>query len=295
MNKKINEEYAALALKRFFDTATDNIRMSAVINRALIDKISTETINKKVNSELNSIQASMYKINSKFNENSKNYGEIKKEILDILTEYEAVLTEYSVFYDIKLEQLILRKVELESELIGKVFKEENFKTEENRKEKEKENDKLKNTFTASSKKMFEKFYAKKGESNQINVKDISYLQDNLDLEQENLKRLNKKITNLQEKNKTNMSEIVGIEKEIRSINDEISRINERKRLALEEAMETKDKWIATTIRKPRVFSRITRFFSNKFNTSRVIAKTVIEPLKLRISDFKANELVDIKG
>ena len=86
-----------------------------------------------------------------------------------------------------------------------------------------------------------------------------------------------------------------MEKEIKSINDEIDKINERKRLALEEAMETKDKWIATTIRKPRVFSRITRFFSNKFNTSKVITQTVIEPLKIRINDFKANELADIKG
>ena len=83
-----------------------------------------------------------------------------------------------------------------------------------------------------------------------------------------------------------------LEKEIRSINDEINKINERKKLALEEAMETKDKWIATTIKKPHIFSKVTRFFSNKFNTSKVILKTVIEPLKLRISEFKLNELAD---
>lgn len=293
--EKINEEYASFALKRFFETATDNIKMSAVINRALTDKISTETINRKVNSELNSIQASMYKINSKFNENSKNYNEIKREILDVLTEYEAVLTEYSDFYDTKLEQLILRKVELESHLIGKIFREENFNTEENCKEKEKQNDKLKNALTAKSKKIFEKFSLKKQQKGQITFTDIKHLEDSFDIEQEQEKKLNKRIEKVQEKNKINISEINGIEKEIKNIEEEIKKINERKRLALEEAMETKDKWISVSIKKPHAFTRITRFFANKFNTSKVVSRTIIEPLKLRIIEFKTNELADIKG
>ena len=55
MDRKIGEEYASLALKRFYDTATNNIQTSALVNRALADKISTETINQKVNNQLNSI------------------------------------------------------------------------------------------------------------------------------------------------------------------------------------------------------------------------------------------------
>ena len=92
-----------------------------------------------------------------------------------------------------------------------------------------------------------------------------------------------------------MTDIASIEKEIRSIDDEIKKINERKRLALEEAMETKDKWISVTLKKPRAFTRITRFFANKFNTSKVVSQTIIEPLKLRIIEFKTNELADLKG
>ena len=130
MNNNISEEYASLALKRFYDTATNDVQNSALVNRALADKISTETITQKVNNQLQSIYTSINRINPKFNETSKNYGTIKKDILDVLTDYELALTEFSDYYDVKLEELILKKVELESNLIGKVFKEENLKREE---------------------------------------------------------------------------------------------------------------------------------------------------------------------
>lgn len=292
VDKKVNEEYASLALKRFFDTATENIQTSALVSRALTDKISTETINQKVNSQLNSIHASMYKINSKFNEKSKNYNVVKKEILDVLTDYELALTEYSDYYDYKLEELILKKVELESHLVGKIFREENFKSEEN--EKAKQTDKLKSTFAETTKRILEKFSIKKKE-NQINVQDISRMQDCLDLEQEQIRKLDKKVEKVQEKNRTNMSEIIEIEKEIKKISSEINSINEKKKLALEAAMETKDKWIATTVKKTHTFARITKFFANRFNTSKVISKTVIVPLRQRIEEFRMTELADIKG
>ena len=293
MDKNINEEYASLALKRFYDTATENIQKSALVNRALTDKVSTDTINKKVNNQLSSIHESMYRINSKFNENSKNYDVIKKEILSVLTDYEAALIEYSDFYDIKLEQLILRKVELESHLVGKIFKEEDFKKVENKKEKERANDKLRISFAEKSKNLFEKVSLKK-KDNIINIQEINRLQDSLDLEEEQDKKLAKNIDKIKEKNKTNISEIQKIESEINGIKSEIKKINERKRLALEEAMETKEQWIAINTKKPTALSRIKRFFSGKFNTSKLILNTVINPLKFRVADFRENELVRLK-
>lgn len=293
MDKNINEEYASLALKRFYDTATENIQMSALVNRALTDKVSTDTINQKVNNQLSSIHESMYRINSKFNETSKNYDKIKKEILDVLTDYESALIEYSDFYDVKLEQLILKKVELESHLVGKIFKEEDFKKIENKKEKEKDNDKLKISLAEKSQKLFEKFSSNKQE-NIVNIQDINKLQDSFDLEQEQDKRLIKNIDNIKEKTQNNMSEIANIESEINGITAEIKKINERKRLALEEAMETKEQWIAINPNKPTTLSKIKRFFTGKFNASKVILNTVINPLKLRVVDFRQNELSDIK-
>ena len=65
------EEKAVLELNKFCDEATESIKISAVINRALIDKKTAELVNKKVNAEFNAIQAGIYAINSKFNENSK--------------------------------------------------------------------------------------------------------------------------------------------------------------------------------------------------------------------------------
>lgn len=293
MSNNANEEYAQSALKRFFDTATEDITMSATINRALADKVSKETINTKVNNQFNSIQVSMYKINPKFNEKSKHYDVIKKDILDVLTEYEATLTEYSDYFDKQIEGLLLKRVELESHLIGKVFREENFKSAENKKEKEKETDKLKNTLVETNKKFFEIFSNKKKE-NDINIQDMRKLEDSLDLEQEQIQKLNKVVERIQEKNRTNMSEIAGIEKDVKNINKQIKELEEKKKLLLEEAMETKDKWISKTIKKPFSFSKITRFFSSKFNTPKMVTKTIINPLRIRISDFRTNELSAIK-
>ena len=287
MSKDTNEEYAQSALKKFFDTATENITMSATLNRALADKISTETINTKVNNQFNSIQVSIYKINPKFNEKSKHYDIIKKEILDVLTDYEATLIEYSNYFDAQIEELLLKRVELESHLIGKIFKEENLKSVENKKEKEKETDKLKNTLVEKNKKFFEIFSNRKKE-NDLNAQDIRKLEDSLDLEQEQSKKLNRIVEKIQEKNKTNMSEIAGVEKDLSNVNKQIRELQESKKLLLEEAMETKDKWISKTIKKPFSFSRITIFFSCKFNTPKMVTKTIIDPLRIRISDFKTN-------
>jgi hypothetical protein len=295
MDENINEEYASLALKRFYDTATDDIQMSALINRALTDKISTETINQKVNNQLNSIHASMYRINPKFNEKSKNYDIVKKEILDVLTDYEVALTEFSDYYDIKLEELILKKVELESHLVGKIFKEENFGTEESKKIKEMKNDKLKLSFSEKARNIFEKFSNRKKDENIVNVQDLNKLQDCVDLEIAQDKKLDKKLSKIQENNKTNQAEITKLENDIKSITSEISQINEKKRLALEEAMESRDKWIATTIRKPSVFEKAKTFFAVRFNTPKVITKTVINPLRQKVDNFRVNELAELKG
>ena len=60
-------------------------------------------------------------------------------------------------------------------------------------------------------------------------------------------------------------------------------------------METKEKWIVVpTIKKPQVFSKIKKFSESKFNPTKMVMKTVILPLKLRVQEFKNNELSEIK-
>ena len=292
MKNDINEKNVNFALKEFYDTATNNIQTSALVNRALADKISTETINQKVNNQLNSIYFSMNKINPKFNENSKNYGIVKQDILDVLTDYEGALTEFSDYYDLKLEKLILKKVELESNLVGKVFREEKLKENEKPKFRLKSKDYLKMSFPEKAKDIALKVSMKK-ENNSFNCEENVDKPKESNLEKN--KKLNKRSLKIKRNNSgTNQKEIAGIEKEIRMISKEISETNEKKRLELEKAMETRDKWISVTLKKPSVWSRTKSFFSNRFNTAKVVSKTVITPLRLRVKEFRNNELEGLK-
>lgn len=293
MAENTEKEYANLELKRFYDTATNNIQTSALVNRALADKISTETINQKVNNQLQSIYVSMNRINPRFNETSKNYGVIKKDILDVLTDYEIALTELSDYYDLKLEELILKKVELETHFVGKVFRDESIKQNEDKEMRFK--DYLKSRLSEKSENMLNKVSSKKQEKSSVDFKDIRALQDLEDLKVEQDNRSGRKISNMLESEKTNQVEIGEIEEEIKKIEKEISDINDKKRLQLEEAMETREKWISTTLRKPSVWARTKTFFSNRFSTAKVISKTIIAPLKMKVREFRVNELEGLKG
>lgn len=237
----------------------------------------------------------MTRINPKFNETSKNYGIIKQDILDVLTDYEIALSELSDYYDVKVEELILKKVELESNLIGRVFREENLKKDENVRVKMKDKDSLKITFSEKAQNIANQVSAKKQANHSIEYLDIRRLKDLKDLEDEQTNKLDKKISKLQENNKNNQIEITQIEDEIKKVSSQIRELNDKKRLELEEAMETREKWIATTLRRPSVWSRTKNFFSNRFSTAKVISKTVIAPLKLKIKEFRFNELEGLKG
>ena len=131
MEKVLNDAYVAMVLKNIYEKTSEEITLDAVINRALADKISSEIINKKVNAQMNAISVGIRNINPKYNEKSKNYDITKASILDSLTRYEAALVELSEFYDTKIEQLILRKVELESHLLGSVIRDEYLYKREN--------------------------------------------------------------------------------------------------------------------------------------------------------------------
>ena len=60
-------------------------------------------------------------------------------------------------------------------------------------------------------------------------------------------------------------------------------------------MEVGDKHLAVTIKKPKMFKKITRFIVSRFNTAKVIENTIISPLNQRIESFKNNELASMKG
>ena len=60
-------------------------------------------------------------------------------------------------------------------------------------------------------------------------------------------------------------------------------------------MESQEKNLSNNIRKPKIFNKITRFFVSKFNTAKVIQNTIINPLNIKIENFRINELANMKG
>lgn len=291
----LSDQEICIKLKKLYDENENRIRTNAMVNRAYIEKVSSSSINDKVNSQLNSIQAGIYNINPKFKDGSKNYDSTKKLVTETLTAYESALLELSEFYDGKIEQLILRKVELETELICSLLNEEYLRQKLARKNSEKEHDKVKVSVKDSIKAAIERFRNRKSSNNAIDPMEISKLMDKQDLVCE----LDQKLTNNVEKTeadqKVNVEHIQDVEKEISLVTSEIERINERKQKSIYDAMEVGDKQIATTFRRPRVIKKITTFFASRFNTARVVETTIITPLNERIENFRVNELSNMKG
>ena len=291
----MTDQEICINLKKLYDETESKIRTNAMVSRAFIDKISTNVINDKVNAQLNSIKTGIYNINPKFKDGAKNYEQTKKLVSETLVAYESALLELSEFYDGKIEQLILRKVELESELIGSILNEEYFRQKLIRNNQQKENDKVKLSVKDSIKAALERLKNKKTAQTSIDPLEISKLMDKQDVVCELDQKLSSKIEKTESDQKANVEYISKVEKEISLVNSEIERINERKQKSIYDAMEVGDKAMTTTLKRPKVIKRITTFFASRFNTAKVVENTIITPLNIRIENFKANELSSMKG
>jgi len=177
---------------------------------------------------------------------------------------------------------------------GSIVRDEYLYKKEEEKTVQKENDKVKRNISSAFKGMLEKLGSKK-KQNQIDTTLISKARDAQDIELEIDEQLSARIQKTKNEETVNKDRIAKVEKEIYLINEEIKRINERKKQNLLDAMEVGDKWVATTIKRPRTFTKITRFFASKFNTPKLIIKTIINPLNARIEEFVNNELANVKG
>lgn len=295
MDKRINEQYISMVLDKIWKQNSENIQMEAIVNRALTDKISTETINTKVNSKLNAISVEIKNINPKYNENSKNYDSTKADILDALTNYETALMELSDFYDEKIEQLILKKVELDTQKLGLLMKDEILLEKTEKKVDEKEN--ITSKVSKSVKRIVEKinFKNQNKEKEYIDVSLYNKVQDIADIKQEVNQKMENRVQKAKEDSSKNSNQIQEIDKEIRNIDLEIKKVNEKKQQNLMNAMEMGDKWIAVNLKRPKAFTKIKRFFMSKFNTTKLIHKNVITPLNNLVKEFRETELANVKG
>ena len=287
--KKLIEEKkdVALLFKKFINDANEKIIVEAAVERAFTDKTTTETVNHKVNSQVNVLNFGIRRINSKFTEKSKNYDIVKEQILDSITKYESVLNQMAEFYDSKIEQLIVRKLELQTNLVGKIARQKYLINKQKLNNKVKENATIKNLLKTGLKKAIEKIKIKR-QKEEIEPKDKkSYEKEQIIKKANTAEQLDKKI-------KENKEQIDKINKEIYLTTSEIKILNDRKKQALYNAMETEDKWLVTKIKRPKTFERITRFFSSRINTPKVIKKTLIDPFNEKIQIFIDEELSSIK-
>lgn len=277
----------------FIKKTDEEIKIEAILERAFSDKVTNEIINQKVDSQINSINFGVKKINSKFSEKSKNYNIVKEQILETMNKYENSLKQMGEFYDEKIEQLILRKFELETNLVGCIARQQYLMNSKDVKNSFKDNDKTKNILKLGIKKAIEKIKEKK-QKNNIDIVEINKLKDKEEIEKEHTIKIKNSIEIIEEEIKKNKESIEKMNKEVYLISAEIKKINERKKQAILDAMETEDKWMITKVKKPKTFERITRFFSSRINTPKVIKKNLIDPLNERIDSFIESELACMK-
>lgn len=282
-------------LKKLYDESESRIKAEAFVCRAYVNKVSFDTINEKVNAQMNAVKTSIYDVNPNFKENSKNYDQIRMLITETIATYKDTLVELGKFYDGKIEQLILRKVELEASLVGSLINEEHLHRKIERRIKQKKDDELKKSVNENIASALEKIRFKKEEQSPVDPNMIFKIMDGQDVISEVDTKNSLNLAFAENHKKDNEQSIEKIEKEISLINSEIERLNEQKRRTIFEAMEVGEKAISKNIKKPKVFKSITRFFSSRFNTAKIVETTIVEPLQNRIENFRRNELSNIIG
>ena len=212
-----------------------------------------------------------------------------------MAKYQESLLTLSRFYDEKIEQLILSKVELEAGHLGGMVNKEYLDHIERIKLKQKDNDVVKEKINDNTMTYYQKVVEKRENGEESNPLFYIYLSDANDIQAEIDIRNKKGLEDTIKEKEENAKEIEDKEKEIKRIEDEIAKMNERKVSAITEAMEEGEKTISVNVKRPRAFTRIKRFIVSRFNTYKVINDTIINPLNKKIEEFRKNELTDMKG
>ena len=290
--KREKEENIPIYFKNFIDSIAIFSKSEAIIKRAIIQKTSDDCITDKLNKKRMALNISIVKINPKYDPYNSKYLEIQNNIESIMKKYENVLRELAIFFDTKIEQLILKKLELEAELIGSIVKDEYFYEEECHKKEEKENDKLLISLSNSVKSFISKLTNKK-EQKEIDVTMISKLQDKEELKKEQSDKLNLSLENTIEVKKENLEYIKVLEDEIVSVEKEINRLNSNKENSIMDAMENNCKQLIIQNNNMNFFGKIKLFFKSKLNPNKVIFENIINPMNQYIKEYEGNILENI--
>ena len=277
-----------VSLMNYYEDSKEKVKRSAMEGRHEIIEETKDGINLRVNDELILIKKEVSQIDSKFNEEDKNYSKIKDMISKVMVDYETSLKKVTDYYDKKIEELILKKVEIEAALIMANISVEYFNDKEVIRNYQKENDKAKKSISDTIGNFVSKISKNKNEKKSMDPYEMRMFMDSQDVVSEIDVTNNEnydEIIRLENGNKTN---IENYKKEIAKISEEIVKLKQEKIEKLTSAFEKTDS--LEEIKHQNIFQKVVRFFETRFNRVSSVEKYVIIPLKHRIEEYNKNEL-----
>ena len=287
MDRKVKEQYIAMVLDKVWRKYSDNIILQAIVGYAYCEKSTQETINKKVNNRLEAINAEIKAINPNYNETLKKYDVTKAEILDSLTQYEDALRSCGTFYDVKIQKLLIDRVEYETRKLGLLLKDEYLEEKTELREESKIN--ITNKITNTIKNIMGRVMPNKEQKQQIDVSLYNDAMDVAELQATVQKRVEEKLEHVHKSNEENNKVQVEIEVKIKQLTEEIEKVNKEKIEFLNSAMDSTEKWIAISNVKPSLGIRIKNFVVARISTAKVVHNRIIIPFNQLINEFKNSQ------
>ncbi len=270
-----------------------NIKNSAIVQRAYVNRVTSEKINDKINKEMNAIKASVLEVYPKFKEGTRNFSKIKDAVSLSLINYEKNLEEVGRYYDHQIELLILEKVELESSLFFAIFAKKYFGDKLSITESIKENESITSSIKETIVSFIDRIAKKKEEKIIVDPMMMNKVMDSQNVVNE-LKDIDETAYNdWQELNNQNDDDMKQFSERIEEINRNINTINSEKISRITEAMEKGTKEISKEIKRPKRFGKITRFLVIRFNLTKYVQETIVQKLDARVNDYRDNELPKI--
>ena len=277
-------------LKRTNKEVENNIKDSAIVQRAYINKITMEMISDKVAKEMNAVKNGIVKIYPGFKEGTRNYIKIKNAVSLVLVNYEKNLQEIGHYYDHKIEVLILERVEVESSHFFSILAEKYFNDKVSIRNDLKNDNKVGKSIKKTIVDFIDRITKKKTEKKIMDPLLMDKIMDNQDVISEISNVDEEKYNNILDLKAQNEEDIRIFNDRISDINRKIDEYNDEKVKEIREAMEEGPKDISKDAEEQRKIGIIRRFFLIRFNLLKYVQENMIYNLENRIELFEKNEL-----
>ena len=147
--------------------------------------------------------------------------------------------------------------------------------------------------TDTWKKLDEKFSKRKEEKQSIDPMMMNKLMDSQDIVNDFNSFNDHEYNRIMEDARVNEEDIATFRKKAKEIEEKIVKINEEKKTKIIDAMEDGGKDVSVVIKRPKTFSKITKFFAIRFNLLGYIQNSVISRLNERVRRYREEVLSKI--